>query len=90
MTEHMKNEEELRGQAEQVMVTIVGLVIIHLQLIETVETAVGDVEGLHSKLDRKSSVETSNKERVTQFSEVRTEKRYIDSYCLYRVIVKIH
>ena len=32
----------------------------HCQLFEVVEEAIGDVGGLHSKLDRKTTVETSN------------------------------
>lgn len=55
MTEHIKTEEMLHGQAKQ--------------LISTIENAVDDVEGLHSKLDRKSTIESTNKQTATEFNE---------------------
>ena len=36
----------------------------------TVTSAVEDVEGLHNKIDRKTNVETSNKESTSQFEKV--------------------
>lgn len=40
------------------------------QLIEVVEDAIGDVDGLHSKLDRKTTVETSNSAAAQQLQTV--------------------
>ena len=41
-----------------------------LQLVEVVEDAIGDVEGLHSKLERKTRVENSNTATAQTFQTV--------------------
>ena len=41
-----------------------------LQLMSTVEEAIKDVHGLHSKLDRKTTVECANKASSAQFKQV--------------------
>ena len=38
--------------------------------MSTIENVVDDVEGLHSKLDRKSTIESTNKQTAVQFNEV--------------------
>lgn len=40
------------------------------QLMEVAEDAIGDVNGLHSKLDRKTRVETSNSAATEKFQTV--------------------
>lgn len=74
--EHSHTEQALLGQAEQVRTsfilsqTRVRLGLVLFQLVEVVEDAIGDVDGLHSKLDRKTRVETSNSAATEKFQMV--------------------
>lgn len=56
-----------------------------LQLVSTVQDALGDVEGLHSKLDRKRHVETTNQATHMKFQqgfhcEVSSMKEDLDGF----------
>eukprot|EP00058_Branchiostoma_floridae_P022803 XP_002608293.1 hypothetical protein BRAFLDRAFT_125092 [Branchiostoma floridae] len=53
--QHVTTEGKLYGQASQ--------------LLDTADSSLGDVEGLHQKLDRKKDVETHNKYCQDQFQE---------------------
>ncbi|CAH1257570.1 KIF11 [Branchiostoma lanceolatum] len=53
--QHVTTEGKLYGQASQ--------------LLDTADSSLGDVEGLHKKLDRKKDVETHNKSCQDQFQE---------------------
>lgn len=45
-------------------------------MIETVEEAVGDIDGLHSKIDRKKNVEQNNEMSFIDFRKVRDYMYY--------------
>ena len=49
--------------------TILFEFLLKLQLVTTVQDAIGDVEGLHSKLDRKRHVESSNQATHVKYQQ---------------------
>ncbi|PVD30020.1 hypothetical protein C0Q70_09281 [Pomacea canaliculata] len=55
LSEHVKTETHLYSEASE--------------LLATTKSSIGDVEGLHAKLDRKHSVETHNKQAQVIFQE---------------------
>ena len=46
------------------------IILLFAQLVNTVDDVLGDVEGLHSKLDRKSKVETANQTTSQELQHV--------------------
>ena len=43
---------------------------VYDQVLSTMDDCVGDVKGLHSKLERKTNVEVANQEAVARFQQV--------------------
>lgn len=78
VSEHVKTEGTLLGEAEQVglpscaaSLLLSVLFPVCPQLRDTVDDMLGDVEGLHSKLDRKRKVEEANQSTSQQLQVVR-------------------
>ena len=58
--EHVKCEEQLHSEASEIL--------------KTADSTVSDVDGLHSKIDRKKAVENHNRERSQSFQQTINQK----------------